>query len=99
MPRLESHYGGYLIYGRGYGRDGTLVQTDWEYPATAQLFGWSLVRVQRRHDRILIFDRNPPRGHRCDHRSTDGTVDCPECGVRATDFIQAAGRFLDSIAE
>jgi len=32
----------------------------------------------------------------CDHRHTDGTVDCPDCGVTAAQFITAAGEWLDS---
>lgn len=31
----------------------------------------------------------------CHHDSTDGTIDCPECGVSASAFIQAAREFLD----
>ncbi len=30
----------------------------------------------------------------CNHRSTDGTVDCRECGVTAGEFITAAGEWL-----
>lgn len=32
---------------------------------------------------------------KCKHRSTDGTVDCPECGLSAHAFIQAAREWLD----
>jgi hypothetical protein len=32
---------------------------------------------------------------RCEHRSTDGTVKCRECGRTATDFISAAADYLD----
>jgi hypothetical protein len=31
----------------------------------------------------------------CEHRGTDGTVDCPECGLTASAFISAAGDWLD----
>jgi hypothetical protein len=31
----------------------------------------------------------------CDHDRTDGTVDCPECGLSASEFISAAGDWLD----
>ncbi len=34
------------------------------------------------------------RGENCDHDSTDGTVDCRECGATADEFIEAAGNFL-----
>ena len=60
-----------------------LVQTDWDYPSVAQSFGWSLRNVQR-----------CPYCGGCDHSSTDGTVDCPECGVTAGAFIAAAGEWL-----
>lgn len=30
----------------------------------------------------------------CGHNGTDGTVDCPECGVKASDFIAAAADWL-----
>jgi hypothetical protein len=60
-----------------------LVQTDWDYPGVARTFGWSPREVQRE-------DRPP-----CDHRSTDGTVDCPACGVTAGEFIAAAREWLE----
>jgi len=31
----------------------------------------------------------------CDHTHTDGTVDCKDCGLTATDFIGAASDWLD----
>lgn len=99
---IESHYGGYIIHGRGHGREGTLIQIDWDYPATAELFGWSLRRVQKSVDgsgRIVVLSRRSVSTKRCDHVSTDGTVDCRECGVTASDFIQAAGAFLERIAQ
>lgn len=30
----------------------------------------------------------------CDHGSSDGTVDCKECGCTASKFIEAAGEWL-----
>jgi len=58
-----------------------LVQTDWDWPGVASTFGWSI--------RNLV-----PDGQACDHNGTDGTVDCPECGITAADFISAAGEWL-----
>lgn len=65
------------------GRD-ILIQTDWEWPGIATTFGWSVSDV-------------PPNTTRatCDHDGTDGTIDCPCCGLRAGAFIQAARQFLD----
>ena len=104
MPTVESHYGAYIIRGRAWGgREGTLVQTDWDYPATAERLGWSLRRVQRpqaeRYVRITPDGRRYRTAKRCDHASTDGTVDCRECGVTASEFIAAAGEFLSRRAE
>lgn len=31
----------------------------------------------------------------CEHSGTDGTIDCPECGAKAYQFIQAARQWLD----
>jgi len=58
-----------------------LVQFDWDYPATARDLGWS-GKIGR---------------EKCEHRGTDGTVDCPNCGKSASEFIQAAARYLDSL--
>lgn len=99
MPWLEAHHGAYIIHGRGHGRDGTLIQSDWDYPAVASLFGWSLRRVQKdRKGKVHELDRAPRRGVGCDHSRTDGTITCPDCGVTATSFIGAAGWFLNDIA-
>ena len=54
-----------------------LIQTDWDYPATAMNLGWQPC---------------------CS--LTDGTVDCPICGVAASEMITGAGEYLDkSIGE
>ena len=59
-----------------------LIQTDWDFPGVASTFGWSKELVQH--------------GNRsCDHSATDGTIDCPECGCRAGQFIESARQFLD----
>lgn len=58
-----------------------LIQTDWEHPSIASTFGWSIRDVQC--------------NTRCDHRHTDGTVDCPDCGLSAGEFISAAAEWLD----
>ena len=98
MPRVEQGPGGsYIIYGRGHGREGTLVQTDWDFPATAESLGWSIRRVQvDRKGNAVHYSRVPKNP--CHHSGTDGTVKCPDCGLTATDFISAAAEFLDSKA-
>ena len=83
--------------------DRILIQTDWEYPAVANNFGWSLRTVQRckecgRVDTAIHGGRWECAecgnwNKTCDHDSTDGTVDCG-CGVTAMEFISAAGEWL-----
>jgi hypothetical protein len=65
-----------------------LVQTDWDLPGIASSFGWSLTSVQ-----VPGRKRGPKR---CDHRSTDGTITCKECGADAGMFIDAAREWIDS---
>ena len=93
---IESHYGAYIIHHHRTDWRGCnspdcerseLIQTDWDYPATAQSLGWGLKRVQLPGHK---------RRNQCDHRSTDGTVDCRDCGITATEFITAAANYLDS---
>jgi hypothetical protein len=101
MPRVEDLGYAYVIHGRGHGPEGTLVQTDWDYPGTAQSLGWSLRRLQwkgKRNPIVVVMKHSPPRGHGCDHSGTDGTINCPDCGITASDFIAAAGEFLRDIA-
>lgn len=110
MPTIEHHHGAYLITRR----NGTqLVQTDFEYPATAESFGWSIRRVQWRltgkaregdkgrmtmeHLSRAFCQGSKAQGKRCAHSGTDGTVDCPECKMPAGMFIQCAAEFLDSL--
>jgi hypothetical protein len=35
------------------------------------------------------------RSHKCNHWSTDGTVDCETCGKTVTEFIQEAIDYID----
>lgn len=59
-----------------------LPQPDFEYPSVARDFGWDMTKVRRKGQR------------RCQHGSTDGTVPCKECGLKAGDFIAAAFDWL-----
>lgn len=65
------------------GRD-LLVQTDWDWPGIARTFGWSPSRVK---DAELFPE--------CEHQGSDGTVDCPTCGLKASRFIEAAREWID----
>lgn len=96
---IESHYGAYIVHTHRSDFAGCsspdcpksyFVQTDWDYPSLASEFGWSLRRVQK---------PGRKRSNRCDHSSTDGTIDCRECGVTATEFICAAGEYISNRAE
>lgn len=62
------------------GEESALFQTDWDFPGLARSLGWR-GKIGREH---------------CDHRGTDGTIDCPDCGRKAGDFIAAASDWLHS---
>jgi len=81
-----------------------LVQTDWDYPGIATTFGWDKTSIQfclECHviDCEFMDDYLCPKCNEhyqyCDHTHTDGTVDCKDCGLTATDFIGAASDWLD----
>lgn len=79
----EDGFGDYVLTevdedGNETGED-LLVQTDWDYPATAANFGWDLGASE----------------DGCDHRYTDGTIACPDCGKSPGDFITQAAEYLD----
>jgi len=59
------------------------IGTDWEYPYAASLLGYGIRR----------------RGEKCEHRGTDGTVDCSDCGKTVSQFISEARDILDRFAE
>lgn len=84
---VEPHCGGYII-------NGSLVQSDWDFPGVARELGWHPARVQRRGREIVELARRSRVG--CQHTHTDGTVNC-DCGVTASDFIRAAAHYLDSL--
>jgi hypothetical protein len=88
---VEHHYGSYIV-------NGTLYQSDWEYPFAARGLGWSLSRVQKRAGSVQHLARRPTRADACQHRGTDGTIDCRDCGVLASNFIMAASNFLSKLA-
>jgi hypothetical protein len=69
-------------------RHNILVQTDWEAPGVANTFGWDMTEVQPQNYGYY--------GLKCRHSHTDGTVDCPDCGVKASTFISAAIEYIDS---
>jgi hypothetical protein len=85
-----------------------LVQTDWDYPGVASSFGWSIREVQccpvcgeiGDHEQEMGFvfctndDCRVATFTPCEHRGTDGTVECKECKTRASAFIYKAGQFL-----
>lgn len=67
------------------GKTTRLVQSDWDYPGVASTFGWTIQNVQKDDDPTYNF---------CEHSGTDGTVDCKECGITASEFITSAGNWL-----
>jgi len=82
-----------------------LIQTDWDYPSVASSFGWSLADVRSPCPEedfenpadvsAELCEEYGQVHHLCKHSHTDGTVDCPDCGVTASDFINAASEWLD----
>jgi hypothetical protein len=89
---VRGDFGTYLITNSEDSRT-VLVQTDWDFPATARTFGWDIQEVQAYaadEDGMTLETKM-----NCSHRGTDGTVTCPDCGVTATEFITAAGEWLD----
>ncbi len=82
LVTIEHHHGAYIIrsVNRRKGyRFSQLVQTDWDFPSVANSLGWRGLRKRKE----------------CNHSQTDGTVDCPECGAKASEFISAAAVYLD----
>jgi hypothetical protein len=61
------------------GEESILFQTDWDFPSLARSLGW----------------RGKIGREKCEHRGTDGTITCPDCGRTAGDFIAAAVDWLD----
>jgi hypothetical protein len=88
-PIVENHYGAYLVRGQLY-------QYDYEWPGLARSLGWNLARVQRVRGAMQHLARLPSRATACLHLGTDGTVDCRDCGVTASEFIRAAAEYLDA---
>lgn len=62
------------------GEESILIQTDYDFPILARNLGWN-GKVGR---------------EKCKHVRTDGTVDCPTCGLKSIDFISAAIDWLDN---
>lgn len=85
------------------GRD-ILIQTDWDFPSVASVFGWSTSEVQKcpecghiatvKDSRHFACAECTRIAKVCSHDGTDGTVDC-KCGVKAGDFISAARQWID----
>lgn len=105
LPNLRKPEGGQITLERGpcgylltdeRGRD-VFIQTDWDFPGLASSFGWSISEVQRDTEEDMEEEELfGPAAPRCGHDGTDGTIDCPECGMRAGEFIAAAAEFLDN---
>lgn len=71
---------GLIARADGRGED-ILITVDYDIPGVAATFGW---------DAKSVGDGT------CEHRYTDGTIPCPDCGLPASEFIAAAWRYLDA---
>lgn len=89
MARIEYIGAGQFVYKRQN------IGPDYNFPGVAQDLGWSLRRVQLRRGKVVVLKR---RGKGCEHRSTDGSVKCAECGLDAMAFINAAREYLEERA-
>jgi hypothetical protein len=74
------------------------VQVDYEFPKAAESVGWTHRRVQKRGSRTVHLSRAMHAARNCEHRGSDGTVACPDCGITASEFIEAAADFLSSVS-
>jgi hypothetical protein len=85
-----------------------LVQFDQDYCGFARSFGWDISKVtgpvpddpyEGEMDfadlvaatAVLRYEKQCE----CEHRRTDGTVDCPDCGLGASVFMSEAREFLE----
>jgi len=86
MPRitLAVAQGGYFIEPQDDPESSLYVSTDYDYPGVASTFGWSVREVPGTIGRFT-----------CTHDGTDGTIDCPACGITASRFIAEARSYLD----
>jgi len=76
----------YLVDGTGDRR--TLIQSQDDACGVAETFGWNIQEVQ-------LEDEDGAEGA-CAHCHTDGTVNCPDCGVESAAFISAAVEYINS---
>ena len=75
----------YLVDGTG--DRSTLIQSQDDACGVASTFGWNIQEVQ-------LEDDDGTEGA-CAHCQTDGTVNCPDCGVDSAAFISAACDYID----
>ncbi len=60
--------------------------------------GWTMDELtddSANWERVLWLAAHDCKENPCEHEGTDGTVDCPGCGLLAHDFITAAAAWLD----
>lgn len=83
------------------------IQSDWDYASLACTLGWSVNDIQlcrKCKKELPAFDdfdgevkcehcRRKKGNVQCEH-SSDGTVDCKECGVTTSQFLSAAYDYL-----
>lgn len=80
---------GYLVINDdAYDSKSVPVTDDHSFPALARTCGMPWPPPRR-----VRFVDDPPG---CPHDGTDGSIDCPSCGVSAATFISVARRWLDA---
>lgn len=60
--------------------DTILISSDWDYPGVASRLGWSPAEIWHIS--------------KCKHNSTDGSIDCKDCGTLAMNFINSAYEWI-----
>ena len=73
----------YLVDGTGDRT--TLIQSQDDACGVAETFGWNIRDVQSDDEQVPS----------CGHCQTDGTVDCPDCGMGSAAFISAACDYIN----
>jgi len=106
----SSDFGTYTVTNLDTGED-ILIQTDFDFPSVASVFGWSPKMVQKDFAKEIekkAWDDGLTAEQEanaiaeaeanfvpCEHPNTDGTVDCNVCGVTTGEFIEGATKYLD----
>lgn len=77
---------GYFIHQLSWPQRNILPTSDYDSCGFARSFGWSPQPCKIFKNRGIV--------QYCEHDATDGTIDCPDCGRKAAQFISEATAYL-----